>query len=212
MPGAFSRFSLTWPGVFLSYVVSIVMQSSTLPSYRKIVWGISAVVCMFGCVPMLTAQESGQVTSNESKRLPGEETPEEAAAREAARKRGEYTFDDLVFDMEKGGVFKEELITDELRELVGKEIRIRGFILPTSVYQESGIQQFVLVRDDRECCFGPGAALYDCIFIDVDIKEGCKFTTRPVSVKGKFKIDLETFLYPDGQPLIVYRMVATEVK
>ena len=41
-------------------------------------------------------------------------------------------------------------------------VRIRGYILPS--FQQAGLTQFVLVRDNQECCFGPGAALHD--FLD----------------------------------------------
>ncbi len=44
-----------------------------------------------------------------------------------------------------------------------KNVRVRGFILPS--FQQSGITQFVLVRDNQECCFGPGAALHDCVVV-----------------------------------------------
>jgi len=42
---------------------------------------------------------------------------EERKARDAARKRGEITFDDLKFDIEKDGAFKKEMITKEIEEL-----------------------------------------------------------------------------------------------
>ena len=93
---------------------------------------------------------------------------EERKVREAARKRGELTFDDLKFDIEKGAEFKPEMITKELKELDKKTFKLRGFILPTSVFQQSGIKQFVLVRDNQECCFGPGAAIYDCVIVEMN--------------------------------------------
>jgi hypothetical protein len=137
---------------------------------------------------------------------------EERKAREAARKRGEITFDDLKFNIEKGGEFKNEMITPEIKELDKKVVKLRGFILPTSVFQQSGIKQFVLVRDNQECCFGPGAALYDCVIIEMAPGKTATFSTRVVSVKGKIEIDSESFQYPDGGHYAIYKMTAEEVR
>lgn len=137
---------------------------------------------------------------------------EDRKAREAARKRGEITFDDLKFDIEKGGEFKQEMITPEIEELNKKTLKLRGFILPTSVFQQSGIKQFVLVRDNQECCFGPGAALYDCVIVEMAPGKTANFSTRVVTVKGKLEIDSESFRYPEGNHFAIYKMTAEEVK
>jgi len=75
------------------------------------------------------------------------------------------TFDDLRFDIKPGGKFQRSMLTKEIEALNGQRIRIRGYILPTP--QKNGIKEFVLVRDNQECCFGPGAALYDCILVEM---------------------------------------------
>jgi len=137
---------------------------------------------------------------------------EDRKAREAARKRGEITFDDLKFDIEKGGEFQQEMITPEIEELNKKTLKLRGFILPTSVFQQSGIKQFVLVRDNQECCFGPGAALYDCVIVEMAPGKTANFSTRVVTVKGKLEIDSESFRYPEGNHFAIYKMTAEEVK
>jgi len=137
---------------------------------------------------------------------------EERKARDAARKRGEITFDDLKFDIAKGGEFKKEMITKEIEELNKKTVKLRGFILPTSVFQNSGIKQFVLVRDNQECCFGPGALLFDCVIIEMEPGKTATFSTRVVSVKGKLEIDSESFRYPEGGHYAIYKMTAEEVK
>lgn len=138
---------------------------------------------------------------------------EEKAQRDAARKRGEYTFDDLKFEIERGGAFKEEMLTDAIRSLNKKTMRIRGYILPTSVFQQKGIKQFVLVRDNQECCFGPGAMIYDCIIVEMQEGKTADFATRPVTVQGRFEIDSSSYRYsPDGDHYAIFRIKATEVK
>ncbi len=136
----------------------------------------------------------------------------ERKAREAARKNGEITFDDLKFEIEKGADFKPEMLTKEIKELDKKIVKLRGFILPTSVFQQAGIKQFVLVRDNQECCFGPGAAIYDCVIIEMAPGKTTNFATRVVTVKGKFEMDTTSYQYPDGGYYAIYRMTAEEVK
>jgi hypothetical protein len=80
------------------------------------------------------------------------------------------------------------------------------------VFQQSGIKQFVLVRDNQECCFGPGAAIYDCILVEMEKGTTANFSTRPVAVKGRFEIDTESYRFPDGSLMAIYKMVASEVK
>ncbi len=137
---------------------------------------------------------------------------DERKVREAARKRGEMTFDDLKFDIEKGAEFKPEMITQSLKDLDKKTFTLRGFILPLSVSQQSGIKQFVLVRDNQECCFGPGAAIYDCVWVEMAPGKSTNFATRVVTVKGKFEIDTESFHDPEGGHYAIFKMTADEVK
>lgn len=159
-------------------------------------------------------------TAQSSRGLPPQDIPgppkterqlaEERKARDAAKKRGEITFDDLKFDIEKGGEYKPEMITPSIKDLEKKTLKLRGFILPNSVFQTNGIKQFVLVRDNRECCFGPGAAIYDCIWVEMAAGKTAAFSTQVVTVKGKFAIDEETFKNTDGYA--IFKMTAEEVK
>ena len=136
---------------------------------------------------------------------------DERPSRGTAKSRGELTFDDLKFDIEKGGSFHRSMLPKEIEALNKKQIRIRGYILPTSVFKQTGIEEFVLVRDNMECCFGPGAMLYDCIIVQMEKGKTADFTTRPVAVKGKFEI--KEFKYPDSEEhYAIYRMIANDVR
>jgi hypothetical protein len=164
-------------------------------------------------------QKSSAVTSTGANRGQSDrpadpvELAKERKAREAAKKRGEITFDDLKFEMEKGTSFKPEMLTEENKDLNKKTWKIRGFILPTTLFSKSNIREFVLVRDNQECCFGPGAALYDCIMVTMAPGKSINFSTRVVAVKGVLEIDTESFLYPDSEEhYAVYKMIAEEVK
>ena len=136
---------------------------------------------------------------------------EDRSSRVTSKKKGDLTFDDLKFEMEKGGEFKRSMLTKDIESLNKKEIQIRGFILPASVFKQTGIEQFVLVRDNMECCFGPGAMLYDCIMVQMEKGKSADFTTKPVAVKGRFEI--KEYTYPDSdEHYAIYKLTATSVK
>ena len=118
------------------------------------------------------------------------------------------TFDDLRFEIEPGQPFHREMLPESIEAMAGQRIRIRGFILPTP--QKRGIREFVLVRDNQECCFGQGAALYDCILVKMQGEKTAEFSIRPVAVEGIF--DIREFRLPDGTHLAIYHLDGESVR
>lgn len=119
------------------------------------------------------------------------------------------SFDKVKFEMEKGTPFdRKKMLTPEIENLVGKKIRIRGWILPGG--QATGLTDFVLVRDNQECCFGPMAALYDCMIVKMEEGKATDFTTRPITIDGVFDVREEKF--PDGTWMAIYHLTAESVK
>jgi hypothetical protein len=112
------------------------------------------------------------------------------------------TFDTLKFPLEKNADYQPSLLTPSIEALNGRTVRLRGYILPS--FQQSGITQFVLVRDNMQCCFGPGAALYDCVVVEMKPGKSTDFTVRPVAVEGTF--ELRDFRGPDGKYLAIYHL------
>lgn len=123
---------------------------------------------------------------------------EERRSSESALMKGDINFDDLKFDLAKDAPFDPSLITEGLHQLDGRDVTLRGYILPSTLFSETNISQFVLVRDNQECCFGPGAALYDCVMVQMVEGHTTDFVTRPVTVAGRFVIDTESYRYPPG--------------
>lgn len=119
------------------------------------------------------------------------------------------TFDDVKFEMKKEEPFKRSMITEKIEALSGQSVVVRGWILPTSTFQLKGIKQFVLVRDNQECCFGPGAALYDSMQVEMDPGKSVDFTTRPIAVEGVFSI--REFKI-DGKIYSIYHLQAVKAK
>jgi hypothetical protein len=142
---------------------------------------------------------------------PVETTAKAAAPTAQAASSGrirDITFDDIKLELKKDEAFKPEVLTPAVKKLEGATVRVRGYMLPS--FQESGLKQFVLMRDNMECCFGPGAALYDCIIVEMVGDATASFSVRPISVEGKFS--LRELLGPNGKQLAIYHMDGHEVK
>ncbi|NCA11786.1 DUF3299 domain-containing protein [bacterium] len=133
--------------------------------------------------------------------------PQAAAGRASAAIR-DISFDDIKFDMEKGAPFTRDLLPKRVADLDRERIRIRGYILPS--FQQTGLSQFVLVRDNMECCFGPGAALYDCVVVRMQPGKTANFSIRPVAVAGTFR--LQELRGPDGKHLAIYALDGDDVR
>lgn len=158
-----------------------------------------------------TGCDSGHATANGSPATSTATTSADISPEPVADKRStellEKTFDDIKFDIEPDAPFFREMLTPEIEALAGKRIRIRGWILPTP---QKRLKEFVLVRDNLECCFGPGAALYDCIIVEMEPGKLAKFSTYSVAVTGEFSI--KELKLPNGRHLAIYRMVDAEVE
>ncbi len=148
---------------------------------------------------------SPPTTASKPKPKPGAKTK---VLPRAGDKSYDKTFDDLRFAIELGQTFQRKMLTDTIEAMAGEKIRIRGYILPTA--QKRGFKQFVLVRDNQECCFGPGAALYDCILVETQPGVTAEFSVRPVAVEGKF--DIQEVIGPDGKHLAIYHLAAESVQ
>jgi len=125
-----------------------------------------------------------------------------AATRPAAGPLRDITFDDIKLEMQKGDPFTRDLLPKRVTSLEQSRVRIRGYILPS--FQQRGLTQFVLVRDNQECCFGPGAALHDCIVVRMRPGRSADFSIRPVAVVGTFRV--EELRGPDGRHLAIYAL------
>lgn len=102
-------------------------------------------------------------------------------------------FDDLdllkVLDMDPVTPDCVEKMPDWLKDLSGKKVRIRGFMKPGLLSEN--IPQFVLVRDQGLCCFGPKGKIYH--LISTTLKKGTTteyIELRPFDVLGTFRIGL----------------------
>ena len=120
----------------------------------------------------------------------------------------DISFDDIKFHIAKGAPFKRDRLPKQIESLEGQLVRLRGYMLPS--FQQSGIKKFVLVRDNMECCFGPGAAIYDCVIVEMKGSASASFSVRPMAVEGVFSVS--EFKGPDGNHLAIYHIDGRSAK
>lgn len=174
-------------------------------------WMNDGVKCLWLLVIVLAGCGGNEISPPKAEPAITPAAVDTAAARPAAARTGaprEITFDDIKFDMEKGAPFTPDLLPKRVTALEETRVRIRGYILPS--FQQTGLTQFVLVRDNMECCFGPGAALYDCIVVRMAPGKSADFSIRPVAVQGTFR--LQELRGPDGNHLAIYGMDGEDVR
>ena len=118
------------------------------------------------------------------------------------------TFDAVKLGMKKGEPFDPKFLTAAVKRLDGGRIRIRGYIFPPP--QQTGLTRFVLVRDNQQCCFGPGAALFDSMIVDMPKAESIDYTLSPIMVEGVFSI--KPVRFPDGKYVAIYHLAAEKAQ
>lgn len=155
---------------------------------------LTCILCVLpGCLLLTTTGcEQGSTAAARPQRdvpeaaVEHKEPQPEPEPKAPPKKARTLTFDDLAFDIEKGEPYEREMLTESIEALDGERVQIRGYILPTAQQQ---VSTFTLVRDNKECCFGPRAAIYDNIKVNMQPGDLADYTVRPVAVEGTFRID-----------------------
>src|SRR5262245_33336943 len=91
----------------------------------------------------------------------------------------EITFDDLKLDFTEKKDYDASLLTEKVKQLEGKPVRIRGWIFPT--FKQNGITQFVLVYDD---CL----SVDNAIIVEMTSPATIDYVLHAIDVEGIFSI------------------------
>ena len=119
------------------------------------------------------------------------------------------TFDDLRFEMTVGEPFHRSMLTKDDRS-AGGPADSHPRLHPADARRSSGIAQFVLVRDNQECCFGPGAALYDCILVEMQPGQDGRVFDPPGGRGGDVRHPRDSS--SDGKHLAIYHLDGESVQ
>ncbi len=83
-------------------------------------------------------------------------------------------------------------VPDSARAAAGRDVLLKGYLYPGS--KQRGITDFLLVRDQGDCCFGGNPKITDRVLVRLADRKGIEFTPNLVKIAGRFRIE------PAGAP------------
>jgi hypothetical protein len=96
-----------------------------------------------------------------------------------------------------------QLIPPEIMALNGKRIFIKGYIRPGSSPVRTGIDRFLLVRDNNQCCFGDLSKVnyFDQMAVKIDSAHRVDDTLKILRMGGILEINPENAALGPGAPV-----------
>lgn len=118
------------------------------------------------------------------------------------------TYEDLDLPMQPDSVFADWMLTQRVRDLDGKQVRLTGFMCAGSVYSNSNVKQFMMLRE-KECPYGPGGQAHHAVAVFLR-DTSTSFMTDPITVDGVLAV--KPFTGENGNTWSVYTLQGTSVK
>jgi hypothetical protein len=170
-----------------------------------------------GNTPAVNAPSADAAQASDAVTAPNTAGADPAAQSDPARPRTfevegpsgalRVTFDDLdllkLIQMDNVTPDCVEKMPDWLKGLSGKQVRVRGYMKPSTQLEK--IPQFLFVRSTDLCCFGPKGKVYH--MIAVSLKPGTTTSyieLKPFDVVGMFRI--EKIQLDDGTIFLLYHI------
>ncbi|HEY4235432.1 MAG TPA: hypothetical protein VGM76_18520 [Lacipirellulaceae bacterium] len=104
---------------------------------------------------------------------------------------------------ERGG----QLIPPEVQALAGKHVFIKGYIRPGSAPVRTGIDRFLLVRDNNQCCFGDLSKVkyFDQMAVQIVNSDRVEDTLQVLRMGGTLEIHPENLAHGAGYPIFMLK-------
>lgn len=99
-------------------------------------------------------------------------------------------------------------VPDSAHALNGRDVLLKGYIYPGK--QQHGLVQFLLVRDQGDCCFGGNPKITDRVLVQLADPTGIDFTPYLVKVAGRFRV--QPAGTADLQGGVLYHLDAASVR
>lgn len=126
----------------------------------------------------------------------------ESPSKSTWRTLGKITFK-KVYDELMGFKVDMPVFSDTIKELEGKEITIKGYIVPTEGYKSH--KEFILSAFPYNMCFFCGGAGPETV-MEVESLEGVEFSADPITLKGVLRLndnDINRLMYMLEEATIV---------
>jgi hypothetical protein len=79
-----------------------------------------------------------------------------------------------------------DAVPDSARAMDGHNVLLKGYMYPGK--QQQGITQFLLVRDQGDCCFGGNPKITDRVLVQLSDPRGIPFSPRLTKIAGRFAV------------------------
>jgi hypothetical protein len=79
-----------------------------------------------------------------------------------------------------------DAVPDSALLLDGRDVLLKGYMYPGK--QQQGIVQFLLVRDQGDCCFGGNPKITDRVLVHLADPGGIEFSPRLKKIAGRFHV------------------------
>ena len=79
-----------------------------------------------------------------------------------------------------------DAVPDSALALDGRDVLLKGYMYPGK--QQQGIRQFLLVRDQGDCCFGGNPKITDRVLVSLADPDGIPFSPRLTKIAGRFHV------------------------
>jgi hypothetical protein len=99
-------------------------------------------------------------------------------------------------------------VPESARAMTGRDVLLKGYIYPGK--QQHGLVQFLLVRDQGDCCFGGNPKITDRVLVQLADPAGIDFTPNLTKVAGRFRV--EPAGAADLQGGVLYHLDAATVR
>jgi len=109
----------------------------------------------------------------------------ESPSKSTWKKLGKITFK-KVYDELMGFKVDMPVFSDSIKDMEGKEITIKGYIVPTEGYKSH--KEFILSAFPYNMCFFCGGAGPETV-MEVESLEGVEFSADPIVLKGILRLN-----------------------
>jgi hypothetical protein len=120
------------------------------------------------------------------------------------------TYKDLdLKSLQPDSKFEDWMLTQRIRDLDGKRVRLTGYMHSGSLSATRNIRQFILLRDsEKDCPFGPGGRAHHATAVTLS-KPNASYTAEPITVEGRLHV--QPFAAENGNTLYVYVLEAASI-
>ena len=103
-----------------------------------------------------------------------------------------------------------QIVPPSALALEGKKIFLKGHIYPGT--QKSGIREFLLVRDQGDCCFGGNPKITDRIHVKLDDPLRLTYEPRLHNLGGTFHVEAQQNAIDGAKGGVLYHLQADYLK